>query len=239
MDVPPSLPPSPPPMHMDEVQEGPGGAGPSQPPEGHELEDRDETESGSESGQTEATNDDFTNFARNVHDGAAAPMRPITSVTKIWFDQAWTVRLCQTPEVGAPLPAMTRTIETPVELEPNYKQDTIYLLFAVRLLPNREELDDYVAYTEHYYAPQPSPPYHSNRVLWVEIWKGDCRGIIPVWVLDVTSGRAPGSRINWYTTHGERLPSPEEQHVLNILAGNTARIIQAVEPRCAGASGAA
>eukprot|EP00965_Chrysotila_dentata_P134364 4443273-Pleurochrysis_carterae.AAC.1 len=45
MDVPPALPPSPPPMHMDEVQEGPGGAGPSQPPEGHELEDRDEAES--------------------------------------------------------------------------------------------------------------------------------------------------------------------------------------------------
>eukprot|EP00965_Chrysotila_dentata_P143241 4733352-Pleurochrysis_carterae.AAC.1 len=42
VDVPPSLPPFPPPIRMDEVQEGPGGVGPSQPPEGHELEDLDE-----------------------------------------------------------------------------------------------------------------------------------------------------------------------------------------------------
>eukprot|EP00965_Chrysotila_dentata_P030838 1027676-Pleurochrysis_carterae.AAC.1 len=70
MDVPPSLPPSPPPMHPDEVKEGPGGVGPSQSPEGHELEDRDEAESGSEAGRTEATDDDFTNLAQNVHDNA-------------------------------------------------------------------------------------------------------------------------------------------------------------------------
>eukprot|EP00965_Chrysotila_dentata_P004743 154998-Pleurochrysis_carterae.AAC.1 len=81
MDVPPALPPSPPPMHPHEAPEESSGAGPRQPPEGHELEDRDEAEAGSESGQTEATDDDFTNFARNVHEDAAAPMQPITPVT--------------------------------------------------------------------------------------------------------------------------------------------------------------
>eukprot|EP00965_Chrysotila_dentata_P060093 1993135-Pleurochrysis_carterae.AAC.1 len=81
MDVPPSLPPSPRRctwMKYIEVQEGPGGVGPSQPPEGHELEDRDKADSGSESGRTEATDNDFTNLARNVHDDTVAPMRPIT-----------------------------------------------------------------------------------------------------------------------------------------------------------------
>eukprot|EP00965_Chrysotila_dentata_P038752 1287407-Pleurochrysis_carterae.AAC.1 len=98
MDVPPSLPPSPPPMHSDEETEGSGGAGPCQLPEGHELEDRDEAETGSESGQTEATDDDLTNVARNVHDGAAAPMRPIIPITDHTSELGWRVRLCQTPK---------------------------------------------------------------------------------------------------------------------------------------------
>eukprot|EP00965_Chrysotila_dentata_P087584 2891295-Pleurochrysis_carterae.AAC.1 len=67
MDAPPSLPPSPPPMHPNEAQEGSSGVGPSQLPEGHELEDRDEAESGSESGQTEATDGDLVNAARDLY----------------------------------------------------------------------------------------------------------------------------------------------------------------------------
>eukprot|EP00965_Chrysotila_dentata_P080519 2656585-Pleurochrysis_carterae.AAC.1 len=127
VDVPPSLPPSPPPMRMDEVQEGPGGVGPSQPPEGHELsEDRDEAESGSESGRTEATDDDFTNLARNFLDDTVAPMRPITPITEFTADQEWHVRLCQTPEIDVPLPARTRELRTAVALEPRFDQDTIF-----------------------------------------------------------------------------------------------------------------
>eukprot|EP00965_Chrysotila_dentata_P127888 4229283-Pleurochrysis_carterae.AAC.1 len=61
-------------MRPNEAPEESGGAGPSQPPEGHELEDRDEAGAESESGQTEATDDDLANVARNVHDGTAASM---------------------------------------------------------------------------------------------------------------------------------------------------------------------
>eukprot|EP00965_Chrysotila_dentata_P176092 5814306-Pleurochrysis_carterae.AAC.1 len=59
MDMPPSLPPSPPPMHLSEASEGQSGAGPSQSPEGHERGDRGKTESGSESDQTKAADDDL------------------------------------------------------------------------------------------------------------------------------------------------------------------------------------
>eukprot|EP00965_Chrysotila_dentata_P025245 838549-Pleurochrysis_carterae.AAC.1 len=76
MNAPPSLPPSPPPMHPNEAPEGSSGVGPSQPPEGHELEDRDEAASGSESGQTEATDDDLVNGAQELQGGTAAQMRP-------------------------------------------------------------------------------------------------------------------------------------------------------------------
>eukprot|EP00965_Chrysotila_dentata_P039117 1300771-Pleurochrysis_carterae.AAC.1 len=76
-------------MHPIEAPEGSGGAGPNQPPEGHEFEDRDEAKSGSESGRPEATDDDLTNAARNVHDGTAAPMRPITPITDFTSELGW------------------------------------------------------------------------------------------------------------------------------------------------------
>eukprot|EP00965_Chrysotila_dentata_P013698 453310-Pleurochrysis_carterae.AAC.1 len=65
---PPSLPPSPPPMHPDETLEGSGGVGPSQPPEGREFEDRDKAESGSESDQAKATDDDLVNTTQESRD---------------------------------------------------------------------------------------------------------------------------------------------------------------------------
>eukprot|EP00965_Chrysotila_dentata_P249259 6208808-Pleurochrysis_carterae.AAC.1 len=147
---------------MDEVQEGPGGVGPSQLPERHELEDRDEAELGSDSGKTEATDDDFTALARNDHDNTAAPMRPITLVTGFRFDQGWHVRLCQTPEIGAPLPVRTRALGTSVALEPRFDQDTIFSTFAARLLLGGEDVVDYAANKGYYYTPQP-PPIYTTR----------------------------------------------------------------------------
>eukprot|EP00965_Chrysotila_dentata_P021918 725563-Pleurochrysis_carterae.AAC.1 len=82
MDAPPSLPPSPPPMHPNEAPKESGGAGPSQPSEEHELEDRDEAKSGSESGQTEATDGDLVNAARDLYGADAFQMRPITPITE-------------------------------------------------------------------------------------------------------------------------------------------------------------
>eukprot|EP00965_Chrysotila_dentata_P041018 1360346-Pleurochrysis_carterae.AAC.1 len=67
-------------MHPNEAPEGSDGVGPSQPPEGHELEDRDEVESGSESGQTKATDDDLVNAAQESHGGTAARMRPVSPI---------------------------------------------------------------------------------------------------------------------------------------------------------------
>eukprot|EP00965_Chrysotila_dentata_P056176 1862434-Pleurochrysis_carterae.AAC.1 len=72
MNAPPSLPPSPPPMHPEEVSEGPGGDGLSQSPEGREFEDRDKAESGSKSDQTKATDDDFVNATQESHGSTAA-----------------------------------------------------------------------------------------------------------------------------------------------------------------------
>eukprot|EP00965_Chrysotila_dentata_P164874 5443908-Pleurochrysis_carterae.AAC.1 len=155
MDAPPSLPPSPPPMHSNEAPEESGGAGQSQPPEGHELEDRDEAESGSEPGQTEATDDDLTNSARNVHDGAAAPMQPITPITEPTGELGWHVRLCQTPEIGLPLPAVTRDLRVAVARNPMYDRDAIFLTFATRFLPEGEYVADYAASAENYFSTPP------------------------------------------------------------------------------------
>eukprot|EP00965_Chrysotila_dentata_P113009 3734083-Pleurochrysis_carterae.AAC.1 len=108
MNAPPSLPPSPPPMHPDEAPEGSDGAGPSQTPEGHEFEDRDEAEAGSESGQTEATDDDL---------GAEHPRRRrCADATNHSNHGAYgrigmaRTSICQTPKIGPPLPAVTRDL---------------------------------------------------------------------------------------------------------------------------------
>eukprot|EP00965_Chrysotila_dentata_P182523 6027051-Pleurochrysis_carterae.AAC.1 len=217
-------------MRPNEAPEESGGAGPSHSPEGHELEDRDEAGAESESGQTEATDNDLANLARNVHDGTAAPMRPITPITEPTGESGWHVRLCQTPEIGGPLPAETRELRVAVARNPRYDQDTIFLTFAMRFLPGGEYVAEYAASADNYYSTPPSI-YHSSRVLWIEIWKDDHRGVIP-------SQRA-GSEPPRCTAHGGHLPPSEEQQLLNSCAGYTARRIQAVEPRCAGVSGAA
>eukprot|EP00965_Chrysotila_dentata_P068010 2249657-Pleurochrysis_carterae.AAC.2 len=176
VNAPPSLPPSAPPMHMDEVHGEPRGAGPSLPPEGHELEARDEIQERSDSGETNATDNNLTALARNVRDDAVAPIRPISPVTELRFDQGWRVRPCQSPEIGAPIPTTARAATTPVvALEPSFNQDLIFSTFASRLLPGGEDIEDYAANTGHYYMPPPSPIYHSHRIIWVEIWKDDHR----------------------------------------------------------------
>eukprot|EP00965_Chrysotila_dentata_P015776 522095-Pleurochrysis_carterae.AAC.1 len=132
VNAPPSLPPSPPPIHMDEVQGRPGGVCPSQPPEGHELEDRDEVESGSDSGKTDATDNDFTTLARNAHDDTAAPMRPITPVTELRFDQGWRVRLCQTPKSAPHYPLWP----VQLRLQSHSSRATTKTRFSARLRPD-------------------------------------------------------------------------------------------------------
>eukprot|EP00965_Chrysotila_dentata_P183735 6066756-Pleurochrysis_carterae.AAC.2 len=82
-NTPPSLPPSPPPMHMDDMHAGPGGAGPSQPlPEGHKLEVGGEAEEGSDSGETDATDNDLTALARPARSNPTATTQPLSPVTK-------------------------------------------------------------------------------------------------------------------------------------------------------------
>eukprot|EP00965_Chrysotila_dentata_P223033 6193351-Pleurochrysis_carterae.AAC.2 len=115
----------------------------------------------------------------NVHDGVAAPIRPITPVTDF----------------------RTRTIGIPVKLEPNYNHDKIYLLFAVRLLSSGREIDDYAAYTEHY-----TPPH------------GLLRPTTRTESCGCHQQQGARNEHHWYTTHGEHLPSPEEQHVLDSRA---------------------
>eukprot|EP00965_Chrysotila_dentata_P182205 6016731-Pleurochrysis_carterae.AAC.1 len=89
MDMPPSLPPSPPPMHPNEASEGPSGAGPSQPPEGHERQDRDGDELGSESGRTEATDGDLVNAARDLLGVDATQMHAFTPITEFTTEMGW------------------------------------------------------------------------------------------------------------------------------------------------------
>eukprot|EP00965_Chrysotila_dentata_P200608 6180068-Pleurochrysis_carterae.AAC.2 len=190
-----SLPPSPPPMHMNDVHEGPGGAGPSQLPEGQELEVRGEAERDSDSGETDATDNDLIALARNARDDTVAPIRLISPVTELRFDQKWRVRPCQTPEIGVPLPTTARAATTPVALEPSFDQDLILSPFASRLLPGGEDIEEYAANTGHYYTPPPSPIYHSHRIIWVEIWKDDYRGITPVRLLDGNTRTALGLSI--------------------------------------------
>eukprot|EP00965_Chrysotila_dentata_P012689 418832-Pleurochrysis_carterae.AAC.1 len=104
MDAPPSLPPSPPPMHPEEVPERSGGDGPGQPLEGREIEDRDKAESGSESDQTKATDDDPGDARQESHGGIAAQGQPVPPNPRFSTDHGWNVRLCQVPEIGLPLP---------------------------------------------------------------------------------------------------------------------------------------
>eukprot|EP00965_Chrysotila_dentata_P145043 4789702-Pleurochrysis_carterae.AAC.1 len=102
-------------MHPNEAPEESGGAGPSQPPEGPELEDQNETGSGSESGQTEAIDGDLVNAARDLYGvDATQQMRPITPIMDFTPELGWHVRLCQVPEIGRPLPAGTRDLRVAI-----------------------------------------------------------------------------------------------------------------------------
>eukprot|EP00965_Chrysotila_dentata_P028465 945689-Pleurochrysis_carterae.AAC.1 len=135
MDMPPSLPPSPPPMHPSEASEGPSGAGPSQSLEGHGRQDRDGDGVESESGQTEATDGNLVNAARDLFGVDATHMRPPSPITEFTTEMGWRVRLCKTPKVGLPLPPETRELNTATAREPLYDQNTIFMTFALRFLP--------------------------------------------------------------------------------------------------------
>eukprot|EP00965_Chrysotila_dentata_P103804 3427253-Pleurochrysis_carterae.AAC.1 len=95
MDAPPSLPPSPPPMRPEEVPERSGGDGPSQSPEGREFEDRDKAESGPESDQTKATDDDPVDATQESHGSTATQGQSSPPSPRLSTDQGWNVRLCQ------------------------------------------------------------------------------------------------------------------------------------------------
>eukprot|EP00965_Chrysotila_dentata_P205380 6182923-Pleurochrysis_carterae.AAC.2 len=93
--IPPSLPPSPPPMNVGDESDKHGSVSLSEPSEGLELE------AGGNGGKadldgTDATEDDLTAL-----DG---PAPPVSETVMKW----WYVRLCQTPEIGPPLPPLSR-----------------------------------------------------------------------------------------------------------------------------------
>eukprot|EP00965_Chrysotila_dentata_P038577 1281179-Pleurochrysis_carterae.AAC.1 len=117
-------------------------------------------------------------------------MRPITSITDHTSELGWRVRLCQTPEIGRPLPAVTRDLKVAVARDPRYNQDTIFVTFAMRFLTGDEYIADYTANAENYWSTSPSI-YHLTEVMWIEIWKDDHRGVIPVRMLWNTNRSAP------------------------------------------------
>eukprot|EP00965_Chrysotila_dentata_P054637 1813944-Pleurochrysis_carterae.AAC.1 len=89
-----------------------------------------------------------------------------------------------------PLPARNRELSVAVARDPRYDQDTIFLTFAIRFLPRGEDIEEYAANSGRYYSTPPSI-YQSTKVLWIEIWKDDHRGIIPVRLLSNTNSSAP------------------------------------------------
>eukprot|EP00965_Chrysotila_dentata_P065989 2185210-Pleurochrysis_carterae.AAC.1 len=56
-----------------------------------------------------------------------------------------------------------------------YEHDTIYLTLAAQFLPKGELIEDYAASADNYWSPPPGI-HRSNRVIWIELWKGDLRG---------------------------------------------------------------
>eukprot|EP00965_Chrysotila_dentata_P187691 6172292-Pleurochrysis_carterae.AAC.2 len=67
----PSLPPAPPAIDTDDEYGRPAAAGPSEPPEGHELQAKGDAAQGSDSGETDATDVDLTALARQAHNDLA------------------------------------------------------------------------------------------------------------------------------------------------------------------------
>eukprot|EP00965_Chrysotila_dentata_P131761 4356668-Pleurochrysis_carterae.AAC.1 len=78
----------------------------------------------------------------------------------------------------------------PVSLDPRYDQDTIFLTFAAQCLRRGGFIEEYTAEADNYWSPAPRI-YHSSRVMWIELWKGDHRGVIPVRLLANTRRSAP------------------------------------------------
>eukprot|EP00965_Chrysotila_dentata_P022704 752221-Pleurochrysis_carterae.AAC.1 len=117
-------------------------------------------------------------------------MRPITPITDHMSELGWRVRLCQTPKIGRQLPAVTQDLSVAVARDPRYDQNTIFITFAMRFLPGNDYVADYTANAENYWS-TPLSIYHSSQVMWIEIWKDDHRGVIPVRMLWNTTRSAP------------------------------------------------
>eukprot|EP00965_Chrysotila_dentata_P184807 6101286-Pleurochrysis_carterae.AAC.1 len=60
----------------------------------------------------------------------------------------------------------------------------------MRFLPGGEYVVDYAARAEDYYSTPPDI-FYSSRVLWIEIWRDDHRGVIPVRLLGKSDESAP------------------------------------------------
>eukprot|EP00965_Chrysotila_dentata_P137712 4556057-Pleurochrysis_carterae.AAC.1 len=88
-------------------------------------------------------------------------MRPITSIEEFTSELGWYLRLCQTPEIGRPLPVETRDLHVVISRDPGYDQSTIFATFALRFFQGNEDIADYTANAENYWSTPPSI-YHST-----------------------------------------------------------------------------
>eukprot|EP00965_Chrysotila_dentata_P054466 1807220-Pleurochrysis_carterae.AAC.1 len=68
------------------------------------------------------------------------------------------------------------------------------MTFALRFLPKGEDIADYAANARNYWSTPPSI-YHSTQAVWIEIWKGDHRGVILARVLVNTIRNTPTASI--------------------------------------------
>eukprot|EP00965_Chrysotila_dentata_P226987 6195732-Pleurochrysis_carterae.AAC.1 len=164
-NTPPSLSPSPPSMDMDDVHEGPGGAGPSELPEGHELEAGGDAAEGSDSGETDATDNNLTALERSAGNNTTAMTQPLSPVTELRIEETeWNVSLCQTPKLGPPLPTSARPAQIVILIEPGFDQDLLYSTFVSRMLSRCEYIDDYAANAGNYSSPHPLQSIIRTRV---------------------------------------------------------------------------
>eukprot|EP00965_Chrysotila_dentata_P142431 4709039-Pleurochrysis_carterae.AAC.1 len=105
-------------------------------------------------------------------------MRPITPITYFTSELGWHVRLCPAPEIGRPLPAETRDLRVAITRHPAFDQNTIFATFALGFIPRDEDIADFTVKTQTYRSTPPSI-FQSDRAMWIEMWKDDCRGVIP------------------------------------------------------------
>eukprot|EP00965_Chrysotila_dentata_P002189 72066-Pleurochrysis_carterae.AAC.1 len=116
-------------------------------------------------------------------------MRHGSPTTGFRTDPGWNVRLCQVFEIGLPLPE-TRELCAPVSIDLRYNQDTIFLTFAAQFLRKGGFIEEYAAKADNYWSPAPRI-YHSSQVMWIDLWKGDHRGVIPIRMLANTRKNTP------------------------------------------------